>query len=122
MKPVDTALAASLDAIQTNLDILKSFVAEHPGLPLQPDVTSTPPRLTSWSCSSDREEVLATVGELLGTENWIAKTQPSSSYYTWERTFDGLVVVLMNAASKPDELPVQVPPSAFPLMLKNVEE
>lgn len=106
-----------LDHIANNLRLLEEFcVRNEEGLnsSVLLDVISTIPRITHYDP--------ALAGDYFGRIGWTRSQGYPAYKYNWERTIDGVVIHLRDAETY--DLPKEgseVPPKAFPLMLRDVE-
>jgi hypothetical protein len=70
-----------------------------------------------------RAKVLCAIGDALGREGWTKEEDSMrSSTFKWKREIDGVRVEIESAEPIPErKTGIPVPPSAFPILIKDVE-
>lgn len=123
-------IRASIQSYKSQIEILEQF-AEKFG-PLIPNgvasisldyFTGTAPMcsISTGFSADDRVKALALAGEVFGPQGWTKALNQDRTHYHWNRTINGVAVTIYQAEVIPSESENQpVPPSAFPLLLKEV--
>lgn len=62
----------------------------------------------SWMSQQRREEMLALVGDVFGTDGWNSVINPARTQFDWVKIVDG-VTVKIYGASKISEIPQSIP-------------
>lgn len=129
MNTSSAAFQSRLKAWTTQIDLLQKFAdAFADKLPLGVASISMDSYYDKPTCSistgysgEDRSRSLALAGEVFGTTGWMKSMSHDKDFYHWNREISGVTVTIYKADPIPMEQDKQpVPPTAFPLMLKEV--
>lgn len=70
---------------------------------------------------SDRQRALALFGDVFGREGWTQALNYDRQSYDWSREIDGVKLFISKAETIPAEPSREVPPTKFPLQLKDAQ-